>query len=89
VLILPAQLTHESVAEFARSVEAALLQQPDTIVADAAALKTFDSSAIALLLECRRRALQAGRSFAVHGAPARLTQLASLYGVAELIPANG
>jgi phospholipid transport system transporter-binding protein len=55
---------------------------------DASALQQFDSSALAVLLDCRRQALAAGRTFAVAGMPQRLAQLASLYGVAELISAQ-
>ena len=63
-----------------------MLAQPENVVADAGALIEFDSSALAVLLECRREALAAGKSFAVLAAPARLRQLAGLYGVADLIP---
>ena len=59
------------------------------VVADASALQQFDSSALAILLECRRQALAEGKTFAVLGAPQRLLQLAGVYGVAELIPAAG
>lgn len=57
-------------------------------MADAMALQTFDSSALAVLLACRREALAAGKDFSVKDLPARLRQLAGLYGVAELIPAT-
>ena len=63
-----------------------MLAQPENVVADAGALIEFDSSALAVLLECRREALAAGKSFAVLAAPPRLRQLAGLYGVADLIP---
>ena len=56
-------------------------------VVDAAALRVFDSSALAVLLECRRSALAAQKSFAVRGLPSALAGLAALYGVAELLPA--
>lgn len=52
---------------------------------DASALEEFDSSALAVLLDCRRQALAVGQSFTVTGAPPRLLQLAGLYGVAELM----
>jgi phospholipid transport system transporter-binding protein len=55
-------------------------------VADASALQHFDSSALAVLLECRREALALGKSFAVSRLPERLRELAALYGVAELLP---
>ena len=54
-------------------------------VVDASALQVFDSSALAVLLECRRGALVAQQPFAVHGLPPALAGLAALYGVAELL----
>jgi phospholipid transport system transporter-binding protein len=86
VLDLPSALTHESAAAFSQTLKQAVLAQPAEVVADASALSEFDSSALAVLLECRREALAAGKSFSVQGAPPRLRQLAGLYGVAELIP---
>jgi phospholipid transport system transporter-binding protein len=88
VLTLPAVLTHESAADFSPTLRQAVRSQPAEVVADAAALTEFDSSALAILLECRREALAAGKSFSVQSAPPRLRQLAGLYGVADLIPAT-
>lgn len=87
MLTLPPVLTHGASAAFARSLPQALQSQPGDLVADASALQQFDSSALAVLLECRRQALAAGKAFSVHGAPARLRELAALYGVQALIPA--
>jgi phospholipid transport system transporter-binding protein len=86
VLTLPAVLTHAVAPAFVRGLTPGLFIEPVEVVADAAALQQFDSSALAVLLECRRRALAAGKTFSVHGAPVRLRELAGLYGVAELIP---
>lgn len=55
------------------------------IEVDAGALATFDTSAIAVLLELRRQAQAIGRTLAVRGAPAAMVDLASLYGVADLL----
>ncbi len=52
---------------------------------EASKLQSFDSSALALLLDLRRGAVAAGARLQVHNAPPRLTQLATLYGVNELI----
>jgi phospholipid transport system transporter-binding protein len=52
---------------------------------DASTLEVFDSSALALLLQARRMAQARGRPLQVRGAPAKLMQLAQLYGVAELL----
>ena len=57
------------------------------MVADASALQQFDSSALAVLLECRREALAHGQASRWHSLPPRLRELAALYGVAELLPA--
>jgi phospholipid transport system transporter-binding protein len=86
VLTLPAVLTHAASAAFARSLPQAVQSQPTEVLADASTLRQFDSSALAVLLECRRQAMAAGKAFAVQGAPVRLRELASLYGVEELIP---
>ena len=52
---------------------------------DAAALNDFDTSAVALLLEARRRAEARGARLVVHDAPAKLVELARLYGVDGLL----
>ena len=57
----------------------------DTELIDASALTVFDTSALALILEARRRAHQRGKTLVVHGAPPKLLQLAQLYGVEELL----
>lgn len=88
MLTLPPVLTHAVAAGFARGLAQAVQSEPDAVVADASALKQFDSSALAVLLECHRQALAAGKSFSVRGVPERLRELAGLYGVAELIPAT-
>ena len=57
-----------------------------TATVDASGLLRFDSAALAVLLECRRLAQAAGQSFAVHGAPSKLAELARLYGLDVLLP---
>lgn len=88
-LQLPRSVTHDTAS--AVTVAAVRLLQSsgaEPMTVDASALEEFDSSALAVLLDCRRQALAAGRTFAVAGMPQRLAQLASLYGVAELISAQ-
>ncbi|MES2401273.1 MAG: STAS domain-containing protein [Pseudomonadota bacterium] len=87
MLTLPPVLTHAEAAGFSASLKQLVAQQGATVIADASALSQFDSSAIAVLLACRREALATGKAFSVQGLPARLRQLAGLYGVADLIPA--
>lgn len=88
MLVLPAELTHDHAATCCRMLAQALRAEgAPAVVADASALERFDSSALAVLLECRREALALGKSFAVAHLPARLRELAGLYGVAQLLPA--
>jgi phospholipid transport system transporter-binding protein len=87
MLVLPEELTHGTATACVRMLAQALRSDPGRqAVADASALRVFDSSALAVLLECRREALALGKSFAVSKLPARLRALATLYGVGELLP---
>lgn len=87
MLVLPAELTHAQAPACCRMLAQALHKEPgQQAVADASALLRFDSSALAVLLECRREALALGKSFAVSQLDPRLRALATLYGVAELLP---
>ncbi|MBH1958162.1 STAS domain-containing protein [Polaromonas sp.] len=89
MLKLPAVLTHAVACEFFRTLEKEVPSLPGKeVVVDARALSQFDSSALAILLQCRRQALTAGKVFSVQGAPPRLLQLAEVYGVSALIPAT-
>ncbi|KQT09480.1 STAS domain-containing protein [Ramlibacter sp. Leaf400] len=86
MLVLPARLTHDDAPACARMLAQALRsdgQQP--AVADAGALQDFDSSALAVLLDCRREALSLGKPFGVANMPPRLRELANVYGVGELL----
>jgi phospholipid transport system transporter-binding protein len=85
MLVLPAEVTHANARTCVRMLVQALSSQP--VVADASGLLKYDSSALAVLLECRREAQLKGLSFSVRGLPPQLRSLASLYGVAELLPA--
>lgn len=69
----------------------ALVAQLATDVAeiDASALKTCDTSAVALLLEARRRAHAQGKPLVVRNAPQKLVALARLYGVDGLMSFEG
>lgn len=86
-LALPAELTHAQ----ARPCVERLLQQASAlktgeVVIEAGALAHFDSSALSVLLECRRRLLARSVTLRVRGLPPRLRTLAALYGVADLLP---
>lgn len=82
-IALPAVLTMaEARATVAGLVERIASEEP---VLDASPLQALDTAALAVLLECRRVALGAGKTLRVTGAPPKLEQLARLYGVDELL----
>ncbi|MEJ5991455.1 STAS domain-containing protein [Ramlibacter sp. PS3R-8] len=89
MLVLPAELMHAQATACCRMLAQALRSDlgPQAVV-DASALRRFDSSALAVLLESRREALAVGKTFAVSGLHPRLRALATLYGVGELLPAT-
>ena len=88
MLVLPSRLTHDDAPACMRMLQQGLAAQGGSAaVIDASGLAQFDSSALAVLLECRREASGLGRGFAVKGLPPRLRELAALYGVAGLLPA--
>lgn len=85
-LQLPRELTYRQARECLLRlrplvVEYAAAQVP----VDASAVKVFDSSALAVLLACRRAALAAGKQLQVTGLPKGLRSMAALYGVQDLL----
>jgi len=84
---LPAALTLAQTPQVLIDLQSALAQcaRGAPFVVDAAALADFDTSAIALLLEAQRDARRRGLRFTVQNPPAKLRQLAALYGVEELL----
>lgn len=89
MLSLPAELTQNQ----ARACLDALAQglraaTGATVVVDASALQHFDSAALAVLLELRRQSLALDKAFAVAHMPTRLADLATLYGIGELLTAT-
>ena len=58
---------------------------PERLTIDFSGITDVDSSAVALLLEWRRRSIARGKTLAFVNLPANLVALAELYGVAELI----
>jgi phospholipid transport system transporter-binding protein len=89
-LKLPPTLMHEHadacLAQWVSHLQGkANLVQPEPVLVDASALSDFDSSALAVLLGLRRVAKAQGRSVLVEGMSARLRELATLYGVLDLL----
>ena len=88
MLVLPAELTHAEATACVRMLAQALRSDSGVqAIVDASTLRSFDSSALAVLLECRREALTLGKTFAIANPQPRLQALATLYGVGELLPA--
>ena len=85
MLKLPAKVDHDGADALASSLKSQVNAQAQTVSVDAQQLLEFDSSALAVLLACRRSAEAANKAFEVLHAPGKLVQLAALYGVAELL----
>ena len=89
MLVLPQELTHRQAAACLRMLMQGLKKHREgDVVVNASALKVFDTSALAVLLECRREAVSVGKAFSVQGLPAALGGMAGLYGVDMLIDAT-
>jgi phospholipid transport system transporter-binding protein len=86
MLLLPATITMRESRDTQRLLSQALQGEKDgEVIVDASPLQQFDTSALAVLLECRRLAQAFGRPFSVRNAPQKLVELAALYGVGELL----
>lgn len=86
MLLLPASITLRESRDTLRLLAQALRSDMGpAVVIDASPLAQFDTSALAVLLECQRLAQAWGKSFSVRQAPAKLTALAKLYGVDVLL----
>ena len=85
-LQLPMELTHAHARDWLKSLIIALRQEGERqITVDASRLTRFDSSALAVLLACRREALSNNKTFVVSQMPDQLRQLARVYGVSDLL----
>ena len=86
MLLLPTSITAREANDTLRLLTQALKTEPESTVSiDASNLQHFDSSALAVLLECQRAADAWGKPFAVRNAPPKLAALAKLYGVDVLL----
>jgi phospholipid transport system transporter-binding protein len=85
---LPAVLMQaqaQAVANELTSVLGACVSEGGEPVLDASALTQFDSSALAVILACRRAVLARGAQLRVRGLPARAQALAKVYGLSALL----
>jgi phospholipid transport system transporter-binding protein len=93
MLVLPGTLTHREAPDAVRMLGQVVQREADQggpqaavpVAIDASALTHFDSSALAVLLECRRLAAAAGRRIELRHAPRKLEQLARLYGLDDIL----
>lgn len=86
MLLLPATITLREARDTLQLLSQALQSEPDSaVVIDASSLAQFDTSALAVLLECQRLASAWGKSFSVRQAPEKLSALAKLYGIDGLL----
>ena len=85
-LILPADLRHGNAAACLAQLQNQIRNSPDKEVEiEAGQLADFDSSALAVLLGCRREAESLTKTLKFKQFPAKLRELAKLYGVSELL----
>lgn len=88
VLHLPTALTHANAVACRQQLTKAMADTSDRVLLlDVSDLERFDSSALAVLLACRREAMALGRHLQVQGLSLRLRELAALYGVLEWLEA--
>ena len=87
MLVLHTELTHRQAAACLQMLQQGLRSvDGSAVVADASALTVFDSSALAVLLACRRACEAQAKTFAIKGMNTRLQGLSVLYGVDSLLP---
>ncbi|HRD85852.1 MAG TPA: STAS domain-containing protein [Rubrivivax sp.] len=84
---LPARATLDEAAALLAMLENELAGagQGEVFELDASALQEVDSSALALMIEAHRLCAQRGLRFRASGLPAKLSELARLYGVESLL----
>jgi phospholipid transport system transporter-binding protein len=85
-LTLPPDLRHGNAADCLSMLQAQIRNSPDSEVEiQAGQLSDFDSAALAVLLGCRREAESLSKTLKFKQFPAKLRELALLYGVSELL----
>ena len=82
---LPARLTMGDASATLLQLQQAIGTADPAAVLDAAPLQALDTAAVAVLIECQRHARSLGKTLTVQGAPAKLIDLARLYGVDGLL----
>lgn len=85
-LRLPVRLTMAEAPATLEALDRAINPEDTEVWVDAVDLEAFDSSAVAVLLELRRKLLARGQALRVSHWPGRLRELVAIYGVTELLP---
>jgi phospholipid transport system transporter-binding protein len=86
LLSLPPDLRHGNAAACLAKLQAQIRNNPNSDVEiQVGQLTDFDSSALAVLLGCRREAVSLSKTLKFKQFPAKLRELAQLYGVSELL----
>jgi phospholipid transport system transporter-binding protein len=90
MLSLPPNLTLREARAALIALEPGIASTDTPLVTiDASALQRIDSAVLAVLLECRRMAEARQKQIKVVNPPSRLSELAKLYGVVELLSMDG
>jgi phospholipid transport system transporter-binding protein len=87
-IALPAVLLQAQAQSVVNALVSSLttqLAKDGEAVLDASALTQFDSSALAVILACRRAVLAKGAQLRITGLPERAQTLAKVYGLSELL----
>ncbi len=79
------QAQAQAVATELAAVLGACVPEGGEAVLDASSLTQFDSSALAVILACRRAVLAKGAQLRVTGLPERAQSLAKVYGLGALL----
>jgi phospholipid transport system transporter-binding protein len=84
---LPAQVDLEHANDLLAQLQTHVeeVQAGAELVLDVSALRAFDSSTLALMLEARRRLQAVGGTLRIDAAPPKLVELARLYGLESLL----
>jgi len=80
--LLPASVTQDNVLQLEKD---GLLNLAALRTVDCGNLKDFDSTVLTVLLAWQKKLQADGRQISVQNAPEKLTVLAGVYGVAELL----
>ncbi len=79
------QAQAQRVNEELTSLLSACVSEGNEAVLDASALTQFDSSALAVILACRRTVHARGAQLRIVGLPDRAQSLAKVYGLSDLL----